>query len=62
MLCACTSYATGANLAAIRDVLTQGVDVLVINVSNFVLAEAAWLLLKLLIKSSSFRALILRLF
>ena len=62
MLCACTSYATCANLAAIRDVLTQGVDVLVINVSNFVLAEAAWLLHEFLIKSCCFSALILRLF
>ena len=62
MLCACTRYATGTNLAAIRDVLTQGINVLVIDISNFVLAETAWLLLELLIKSSSFSALILRLF
>ena len=62
MLCTCTCDATGANLATIRDVLTQGIDVLVIDISNFVLAEAAWLLLKLLIKGSSFCALILRLF
>ena len=48
MLGASTSDATGTNLAAVRDVLAKGVEVLVINVRDLVTAERTWLLLKLL--------------
>lgn len=59
MLCACTCYSASADLAAIRDVLAKGRDIFVIDICNLVAAEAAWLLLELLIKGSSLRALVL---
>ena len=61
MLCACTCNSASANLAAIRDVFAKGGDIFVIDIANLVATEAAWLLLELLIKGSSFRALVLRL-
>ena len=48
MLGASTSDATSTNLAAIRDVLAKGVQILVINVRDLVTTERTWLLLKLL--------------
>ncbi len=59
MLCACTCYSASADLAAIRDVLTKGRDIFVIDICDLVATEAAWLLLELLIQGSSFRALVL---
>ena len=59
MLCACASNTTGADLAAIRDVLAKGRDIFVIDICDLVATEAAWLLLELLIKGSSLRALVL---
>jgi len=59
MLCACTCYSASADLAAIRDVLAKGRDIFVIDICDLVAAEAAWLLLELLIKGSSLRALVL---
>ena len=59
MLCACTCYSASANLATIGDVLAKGGDIFVIDIAHLVAAEAAWLLLKLLIEGSSFCALIL---
>jgi len=59
MLCACTCYSASADLAAIRDVLAKGRDIFVIDIGDLVATEAAWLLLELLIKGSSFRALVL---
>ena len=50
MLCACTCYSASADLAAIRDVLAKSRDIFVVNVSDLVTAEAAWLLLKFLIE------------
>ena len=50
MLCACASNTTSADLAAIRDVLAEGRYIFVINVGDLVTAEAAWLLLELLIE------------
>jgi len=58
MLGTCASDATSADLAAIADVLTKQRDIFVINVSNFVTAELAWLLLKFLIKCRCLCALI----
>ena len=48
MLGASTGDATSTNLAAVRDVLAKGVEVLVINVRDLVTTERTWLLLKLL--------------
>jgi hypothetical protein len=48
MLCACTSYSASADFAAIRDVLAKGGNILVIDICDLLLAEAARLLLKLL--------------
>ena len=62
MLCACASDATSADLAAIGNVLAKCGDIFVIDICHLVAAEAARLLLELLIKSSSFSALILNLF
>ena len=59
MLCACTCYSASADLAAIRDVLAKCRDIFVIDIGDLVATEAAWLLLELLIKGSSFCALIL---
>ena len=59
MLCACTCNSASADLAAIRDVLAKGRDIFVIDIGDLVATEAAWLLLELLIKGSSFRALVL---
>ena len=59
MLCACTCYSASADLAAIRDVLAKGRDIFVIDICDLVATEAARLLLELLIKGSSLRALIL---
>ena len=59
MLCACTCNSASADLAAIRDVLAKGRDIFVIDICDLVAAEAAWLLLKLLIKGSSLRAFVL---
>ena len=59
MLCACTCNSASADLAAIRDVLAKGRDIFVIDIGDFVATEAAWLLLELLIKGSSLRALVL---
>jgi len=59
MLCACTCYSASADLAAIRDVLAKGRDIFVIDICDLVATEAAWLLLELLIKGSSLRALVL---
>ena len=44
-----------ADFAAIGDVLTQGGNIFVVDICHFVAAEAAWLVLKLLIQCSSFR-------
>ena len=60
MLCASTCYSASANLSAIRDVLTKCCNIFVIDIAHLVLAEAARLLLELLIEGSSFRALVLR--
>jgi len=49
VLCAGAGYTTSADLAAIGDVLTKGSYIFVIDVGDLVTAEAAWLLLKLLI-------------
>ena len=59
MLCACTCYSASPDLAAIRDVLTKGRYIFVIDIGDLVATEAAWLLLELLIKGSSLRALVL---
>ena len=59
MLCTCTRYSASADLAAIGDVLAKGGDIFVIDIGHLVATEAAWLLLELLIKGSSFRALVL---
>ena len=59
MLCACTCYSASADLAAIRDVLAKCRDIFVIDIGDLVATEAAWLLLELLIKGSSLRALVL---
>ena len=59
MLGACACDTTSADLAAIRDVLAKGRDIFVIDICDLIAAEAAWLLLKLLIKGSSLRALVL---
>ena len=59
MLCACTCNSASADLAAIRDVLAKSRDIFVVNVCDLVAAEAAWLLLELLIEGSSFSALVL---
>ena len=59
MLCACTCNSASADLAAIRDVLTKGRNIFVIDIGDLVATEAAWLLLELLIKGSSLRALVL---
>ena len=59
MLCTCASDATSADLSAIRDVLTKSGDIFVIDIAHLVATEAAWLLLELLIKGSSLRALVL---
>ena len=59
MLCACTCYSASADLAAIRDVLAKGRNIFVIDIGDLVATEAAWLLLELLIKGSSLRALVL---
>jgi len=59
MLCACTCNSASADLAAIRDVLAKGRDIFVIDICDLVATEAARLLLELLIKGSSLRALIL---
>ncbi len=48
MLGASTRYSASADLAAIRDELTKGSDVLIINIRNFLLTERTWLLLKFL--------------
>ena len=48
MLGAGASYSASADLAAIGDVLTKRGYILVINICDFVTAEAAWLLLNLL--------------
>jgi len=53
VLCACASDAASADFAAIRDVLAKGRDIFVIDICDLVAAEAARLLLELLI----FRAL-----
>ena len=60
MLCTCTGDTASADLAAIRDVLTKGRNIFVIDICDLVTAEAARLLLELLIEGSSFRALVLR--
>ncbi len=60
MLCACASDAASAEFAAIRDVLAKSRNIFVIDICDLVTAEAARLLLELLIKGSSFRALVLR--
>ena len=60
MLCACASDAASADFAAIRDVLAKGRNIFVIDICDLVAAEAARLLLELLVKGSSFRALVLR--
>ena len=49
MLCACASDAASADFAAIRDVLAKGRDIFVIDICDLVAAEAARLLLELLI-------------
>ena len=49
MLCACASDAASADFAAIRDVLAKGGDIFVIDICHLVAAEAARLLLELLI-------------
>ena len=59
MLCTCTRYSASADLAAIGDVLAKGRDIFVIDIGDLVTTEAARLLLELLIKGSSFCALIL---
>jgi len=59
MLCACTCNAASADFAAIRDVLAKGRNIFVIDIGDLVATEAAWLLLELLIKGSSLRALVL---
>ena len=59
MLCTCASNTTSADLAAIRDVLAKGGYIFVIDIGDLVATEAAWLLLELLIKGSSLRALVL---
>ena len=61
MLCACTCDSASADLAAIGDVLAKGGDIFVIDIGDLVAAEAAWLLLELLVEGSSFCALVLRL-
>ncbi len=58
MLCACTCNAASTDLAAIRDVFAKGRNIFVIDIGDLVAAEAAWLLLELLIKGSSFCALV----
>lgn len=62
MLCASASNSASANFAAIRDVLTQGRDIFVINVGDLVTTETTWLLFKLLVERRSLCRLILRLF
>ena len=59
MLCACTCNSASADFAAIRDVLAKGRNIFVIDICDLVATEAAWLLLELLIKGSSLRALVL---
>ena len=59
MLCACTSYATCANLAAIRDVLTQGVDVLVINEVTLFWQKLHGFFLNFLLRAAAFAPLFL---
>ena len=59
MLSASASYSASANLSAIRDVLTKCCNIFVIDIAHLVLAEAARLLLELLIEGSGLRALIL---
>ena len=59
MLCASTCYSASANLSAIRDVLAQCCDIFVIDIAHLVLAEAARLLLELLIEGRGFCALVL---
>ena len=49
MLCASTSYSASADFAAVRDVLAKGGNIFVIDICDLLLAEAAWLLLKLLV-------------
>jgi len=61
MLCASTSDTASTNLAAVRDVLTKCRNIFVIDIGDLVAAEAARLLLELLIEGSR-RALLLRLF
>ena len=56
MLSACASDATRADLAAIRDVLTQKAGVLVVDVRDFVATERTWLLFEILLKSCGFIA------
>ena len=48
MLGACTRYSASSDLAAIRDELAKGGDVLVVDVSDLLLTERTRLLLKLL--------------
>lgn len=55
MLCASASYTASADLAAIGDVLTKGGNIFVIDITDLVTAETAWLLLKLLVERSSLR-------
>jgi len=62
VLCTCASDAASADLSAIRDVLAKCRDIFVIDICDLVAAEAARLLLELLVKSSSFSALVLNLF
>ncbi len=59
MSCACTCHSASADFAAIRDVFAKSGNIFVIDICDLVATEAAWLLLELLIKGSSFRALVL---
>jgi len=60
VLCACASDATSADLAAIGNVLAKCGDIFVVDIGHLVAAEAARLLLELLIQGCSFSALIFR--
>ena len=60
MLCASPGDAASTNLAAIRDVLAKCRNIFVIDIGDLVAAEAAWLLLELLVQGSR-SALLLRL-
>ena len=61
MLGACPCYTASADLAAVRNILAKSRNIFVIDIANFVAAETAWFLLKLLVERSSLGGLVLRL-